>query len=117
MLLVERFEVKEYHLKLIKRLNFNGWDYCEFGAPAIDCKRPFGNSDVYGDIFDILGLDYNSEEYDSADDYLNAFPANKRYIDDIYFNELPIALQILTSNLGIELGMYERERYNVWRKV
>ena len=117
MLLVERFEVKEYHLKLIKRLNFSGWDGCEFGAPAIDCKRPFGNSDVYRDIFDILGLDYDTEKYDSVDDYLSAFPANKRYLDNIYFNELPIALQILTSNLGIELGVYEREYYNAWHKV
>ena len=32
------------------------WDDCEFGAPAIDCKRPYGNSDVYNDIAKILEI-------------------------------------------------------------
>lgn len=30
------------------------WNNCEFGAPEIDCKRPYGNSDVLGDMTEIL---------------------------------------------------------------
>ena len=47
------FEVKEEHLKLLRKMEV-GWNDCEFGAPAIDCKRPFGNSGVFQDIVEIL---------------------------------------------------------------
>lgn len=45
----QRLEVKPEHLRLIQR-------FCEFGAPEIDPKRPYGNSDVYQDMIEILGL-------------------------------------------------------------
>ena len=45
--------VKESHLKLLKELNIS-WDGCEFGGPCVDPKRPFGNSDVYKDMAEIL---------------------------------------------------------------
>lgn len=47
------FTVTDEHLKLLRRA-YVGWDDCEFGAPAIDCKRPYGNSDVIGDVIEIL---------------------------------------------------------------
>lgn len=42
------------HLKLLRRA-YVSWENCEFGAPSIDCKRPYGNSDVITDICEILG--------------------------------------------------------------
>lgn len=45
----ETFEIKNEHLELLKRA-FVSWDSCEYGAPAINCKRPYGNSYVEGDI-------------------------------------------------------------------
>lgn len=30
-------------------------DNCEYGAIGVDCKRPFGNSDVEADILEMLG--------------------------------------------------------------
>jgi hypothetical protein len=51
---VTEFTVTEDHLKLLRRA-YIGWDDCEFGAPGIDPKRPYGNSDVIGDIAEILG--------------------------------------------------------------
>jgi hypothetical protein len=30
-------------------------DNCEYGGIGIDCKRPFGNSDVEGDILELIG--------------------------------------------------------------
>jgi len=29
-------------------------DNCEYGGIGVDCKRPFGNSDVEGDILEFL---------------------------------------------------------------
>lgn len=49
----ETFEVTDDHLILVRELYWT-WDDCEFGAPAVDPKRPYGNSDVVGDIAAIL---------------------------------------------------------------
>lgn len=48
------FEVKREHLALLKRMCV-GWQDCEFGAPEIDPKRPYGNSGVIGDMIEIFG--------------------------------------------------------------
>lgn len=47
------FTVTDQHLALL-RVAYVSWDDCEFGAPAIDCKRPYGNSLVERDIATIL---------------------------------------------------------------
>jgi hypothetical protein len=54
------------HLELARRMRVV-WDNCEYGAPAIDPKRPYGNSDVEGDIAGILGWAWPDEE--TSDDY------------------------------------------------
>ena len=107
---IEIFKVRKYHLDLIKRLNFSGWDFTGFGAPAIDCKRPFGNSNVYKDMMDIMGWDYGEDSYD----YISANPDVKARLDDIYSNELPQALQILTCCLGIKEGYYKKNHYTYY---
>lgn len=64
----KRFEVTEQHLALLPHLWFNYNDYCEFGAPEVDPKRPYGNSDVYGDLAEILKLEPVSvNEYDESE--------------------------------------------------
>src|SRR6266702_4784821 len=50
-----RFTVTDEHLRLLRRAHVTSVD-AEFGAPEIDCKRPYGNSDVYSDIAEILGI-------------------------------------------------------------
>ena len=40
-----RFTVTDEHLRLLRRA-YVSWDETEFGAPEIDCKRPYGNSDM-----------------------------------------------------------------------
>jgi hypothetical protein len=32
-------------------------DNCEYGGWGVDSKRPFGNSDVEGDVLEIIGLE------------------------------------------------------------
>lgn len=92
---VERFTVLPIHLKLIKRF-YTSWNSFEFGAPTIDPKRPFGNSDVKNDFENITG-----EKFDN----------------NIY-HDLETCLQILTRNLHIEEGTYEKCGYGIdWVKV
>lgn len=55
------FTVKSEHIKLLRRA-YVGWEDCEFGAPAIDCKRPYGNSSVYEDMREILGAKYTKDD-------------------------------------------------------
>jgi hypothetical protein len=37
-------------------------DNNEYGGIGVDCKRPFGNSDVEGDILEIIGARPEGEE-------------------------------------------------------
>lgn len=46
--------IRKEHIKLLKSAYLR-WDDCETGAPAIDPKRPYGNSNVEGDVREILG--------------------------------------------------------------
>ena len=57
-----RFTVTEDHLKLLSHF-WVGWCDDEYGAPEIDPKRPYGNSDVPKDIAKILGWE-GEFEYD-----------------------------------------------------
>lgn len=55
-------EITPEHLKLLERLQWE-FDDREFGAPGVDCKRPYGNSDVEFDIARILGWEFFEDEY------------------------------------------------------
>jgi hypothetical protein len=52
--MTEIFEIKTEHLTLLKHMCV-GWQDCEFGAPEIDPKRPYGNSGVVEDMMEIFG--------------------------------------------------------------
>jgi hypothetical protein len=52
---VREFTVTDEHLRLLRRAHVF-WDEAEFGAPSIDPKRPYGNSDVRGDMAEILDV-------------------------------------------------------------
>ncbi|MCK9417448.1 hypothetical protein M0Q97_12480 [Candidatus Dojkabacteria bacterium] len=103
---IERFEIKEKHLKLLKNA-YVSWDDCEYGAPTIDPKRPYGNSFVEGDIARILGWEINGELSD------------KQYKDaSKIHDETRLALQICLYRLKFETGVYENNSYGIqWIKV
>ena len=104
---MQRFIVTEQHIKLLRAANV-GWGDCEFGAPAIDCKRPYGNSDVYGDIADILGL--------VADDD-GSYGALHAEMNQLH-KETKTALQIFLATGTMETGEYIAPQYTrEWRKV
>lgn len=93
----EVFAVTEHHLKLLQRM-YVCWDDTEFGAPAINPKLPYGNSDVIGDVCEIVGCD----------------EANA----DRLHREMQTVLQILCGNLSIAVGAYiKAEPYgSKWEK-
>lgn len=64
--MAESFEVTEQHLTLLRHA-YVDWDHMEFGAPAINPKRPYGNSGVYADIGELLGIEpENDDEFSNA---------------------------------------------------
>jgi uncharacterized protein YodC (DUF2158 family) len=56
-------------------------DSCEFGSVGTDCKRPFGNSYVEGDILEILCWAADGDDEDFTDSQLD-------YANDLYCKKL-----------------------------
>jgi hypothetical protein len=100
---VTQFTVTDEHLRLLRRA-YVTWDDCEFGAPEIDCKRPYGNSNVPGDIAEILGV----PDSEWADEDLNPIPdAEWRFVR--LHVETAIVLQIALATGEFRTGRYVRE--------
>jgi hypothetical protein len=111
MMLPSPFTVTEDHLKLLRRM-FVGWDNCETGAPCIDPKRPYGNSDVETDIVEILGWPIKDPDEGPTD-------KQKEKASKLH-KETQAALQITLVIGKFEAGTYRRtELYNdrSWAKV
>lgn len=98
------FILKEEHLKLLRKMCVR-WGDCEFGAPAIDCKRPYGNSDVYKDIAKILGI-----KGDIVDDR-EVFSLEQINLMKELHEETEIALQIVLLTGEFRTGEYVSDEY------
>jgi hypothetical protein len=108
MMVIEQFEVTPDHIKLLQAM-YVDWNDSENGAPTINPKRPYGNSDVTCDIAKILGWDLPEDE-DEIDEKYNI------QADKIH-REMETCLQILLVNMSIEQGIYEKESYRKdWKK-
>lgn len=92
------FTITEDHIKLIQHLEIIWWD-CEFGAPAVDPKRPYGNSDVEEDIAHILGWELLTTEQNIE----ARIEANKLH------KELKQVLQIVLCTKSFQPGKYVKE--------
>jgi hypothetical protein len=101
-----QFKLTEDHVKLIRQMNVDYDDYCEFGAPEIDPKRPYGNSYVYGDIGQILGIKPNDGFRDDPE-----FGDDQRdYMLKIH-KETAEALQVILASGSFSTGIYEADKY------
>jgi hypothetical protein len=93
---VIEFEVTKEHLKLLRGMYIT-WNEDEFGAPSVDPKRPYGNSQVYDDMRAILGelgeLYYPEEEL------------------DLLHKQTAIALQIVLKTGKYKAAKYRADRY------
>lgn len=97
--MIVEFTVTEDHLKLIRAM-YVDWQDMEFGAPAIDPKRPYGNSDVTGDIARILG-----EQVPDGDEAERWFDENDERLTVLH-HQTQTALQIVLSVGAFEAGTY-----------
>jgi hypothetical protein len=79
------------------------WDACEYGAPAINPKRPYGNSFVESDIAEILGWDLPNEDDDDFDQ--DAYEDACEKLEKIH-KETEIALQIILVTQSFVEGTY-----------
>jgi hypothetical protein len=117
---VRLFEVQEAHIALLKAA-YVGWDDGEFGAPAIDCKRPYGNSSVLKDMREILGWPIDDEEGKDGDQTDIGWSDDKAIEDDDLeklHKETKVALQIALSVGYFKPGLYTAKEYSKdWEPV
>jgi hypothetical protein len=104
-----RFTLTGQHVALLRRA-YVRWDGSEYGAPCIDPKRPYGNSNVANDVADILGY-----RWDRNDWY--EMPSDLRERCDALHRETENALQVVLQH-GYQVGTYEADPYShQWRAV
>ncbi len=109
---MKRFTLKPEHITLLSNAYVSWWS-CEFGAPAIDCKRPYGNGNVLDDMAEILG-------YTLFEDAWGKKHLSKEQHDELQqlHNETRTALQIVLCTQSFEPGVYEADDYEEnWRRV
>ncbi len=106
------FEALPDHLALCKGMYWDWWN-CEFGAPAVDPKRPYGNSGwdtIYVQIAHLIGLQVFKDADD--DEHLTE---EQRILCDTRHREMENWFQILSSFGEIPSGMYRRlATYQPW---
>lgn len=102
------FELTEQHVALLRHAYVEWWG-CETGAPAIDCKRPYGNSYVPGDVWEIV---HGTASRELTDDEETAMA--------ILHRQTETALQVILATGSFEPGVYEAPRWGDgtgWRRV
>ena len=97
---MQRFRLTEDHLKLLKHA-FVRWEDCETGAPAIDPKRPYGNTSVLRDVAELIG----EEPKECAHCGEPQEPLDEERLSRIH-RETEMALQIVLQH-GHRTGLYE----------
>lgn len=109
---MKEFELTEQHLALMKRM-WVGWQDCEFGAPEIDPKRPYGNSGVLYDIAEILGIP--APNYDNDEDFS---PEVINRMEQLHL-ETQNAIAIMLQCGKIQIGKYAADDYDstTWKKT
>lgn len=103
----QTFEVTEEHIKLLRRA-YVSWNDCEHGAPEINPKRPYGNSDVASDVVEILGLELT--DFVEYDEILRLeegeLPESMHDYCEALHLDTQTALQIFLSTGTMEPGIY-----------
>lgn len=103
------FEITDEHLTLLRSM-YVGWCGDEFGAPEIDPKRPYGNSDVVGDVVELL--DWHLVDFDSNDDPAVAMSERATELH----HETQTALQVVLRVGEFKSGSYVADKYRRnWR--
>lgn len=108
----KRFTLTEQHVKLLRAATVR-WEDIEWGAPAIDGKRPYGNGDIHDDIASILG---EAHVCPNCDHHVLGERDRERLF--ALHRETETALQIVLSTGSFEPGEYVAPRYGRnWRRA
>lgn len=94
------FELKPEHLTLMRELSFQATNFSAYGyylTPVIDTKRPFGNSDVLGDVCSLIGCQADGDGYYEVADLKRAV---------ILLAELPLAIKYVINTQNFTPGKY-----------
>lgn len=115
---MKKFTVTKDHLKLLRGMSVSWWA-CEFGAPTIDCKRPYGNSGVYQihkDMMKILRMDVKFKAVIDEKEYdIDGSEANlpNELVDKLnrLHQETEVVLQIVLATGLFTPGKYAASDY------
>jgi hypothetical protein len=108
---MKTFNLTIEHIKLLQAM-YVDWHDCEFGAPTINPKRPYGNSDVLWDIAEILGIE---SKKDKNDEFYYT-DKEEKYMNKLH-EETQTALQIVLRTGEFEVGEYEADDYKEnWKR-
>ena len=111
--MTEFFTMTEDHIKLLKRMYVRWDDDAYDGAPTVDIKRPYGNSNVWGDVAEIIGI--CPEEDDDGEKH---FPRGTRERCLKLHREAEFALQIVMQFQSFEPGDFKRDMpWHRWERV
>ncbi len=94
---MKKFTITEQHLKLIKEMWLNK---TSLNTPQVDLLRPYGNSDVLGDVAHILGV--KSDRPDGG-----FYLQQVEQLETLH-SECTTALQICMGLLKFEIGTYQQ---------
>jgi hypothetical protein len=89
---IQKITITDDHVLLLNRLYFDWDDEAYYGAPAVNIKRPYGNSDVFGDVAEILGWQWYDEDED------NDMPDEIEQRCEKIHREMADVLQVLVQN-------------------
>lgn len=103
------FEVTETHLKLLRTACVD-WNEMEFGAPSIDPKRPYGNSDVPRDIAELVHPEMSDWDDDRRDEWLDGHYEELAALHA----ETGLVLEICLRRGEFKAGRYRKTSWNRW---
>lgn len=98
-----KFTLTEDHIKLLEN-TYIEWSDDENGAPSINCKQPYGSSNVAYDIAVILGWKMNLDE-----EGYEELSSEQLYQADKIHRETQTALEIVLRTKSFIPGNYEKE--------
>lgn len=103
---LELFVLTRDHIKLLRRLNVL-WNH-RTQVPYINPVRPYGNSDVHGDLAEILEL------AQPGGDAGQTWSCEQIAQMDEAHRELEWALQVVLQAAQFQPGLYARQSFTDW---